>query len=154
MQALRISIASAENPALSIPQVRALHFLHLRTGANLSATAEFLGLTLPSTSKLVDVLVRRKLLARHSDSADRRRMTLQLTAKGSALLTGAQEAVRRQIAGTFSRFGENELSAIRDTLETLKHCFPAPIGREEDRAGGNEPSPPSPIRADQVASTS
>lgn len=126
MQALRVSIATLESPPLSVPQFRALYFLRARSGANLSATAEFLGLTLPSASKLIDHLVRRKLVARHSDSADRRRMTLRLTPKGESLLQGAQDLVRHQMAGTLGRFGITELMALRKALGILHESFPEP----------------------------
>ena len=86
MRAVRMAIAALEAPALTIPQFRALHFVQDHTGASLSATAEFLGLTLPSTSKLIDQLVKRQMLARDDASDDRRRMTLRLTPKGDALL--------------------------------------------------------------------
>src|SRR4051812_42433994 len=79
MRAVRMAIAELEAPALTIPQFRALHFIEMHAGASLSATAEFLGLTLPSTSKLVDQLVRRGMLVRDDDLEDRRRMMLRIT---------------------------------------------------------------------------
>src|SRR3982750_2274496 len=64
MRAVRMAIADLDAPALTIPQFRALQFIAMHEGASLSVTAEFLGLTLPSTSKLIDQLVRRGMLAR------------------------------------------------------------------------------------------
>ena len=137
MRALRLAMATLEPPTLTVPQFRTLHFVHTHAGPSLSATAEFLGLTLPSSSKLVDQLVRRGLLARDDDAADRRRMTLRLTNKGDALLQGAMASLRRHLAGTLSRFGAEELTALHRALGLLQESFPAPAGPAETLDHGN-----------------
>jgi len=67
MRALRMAITQ-QPQTLTIPQFRTLHFIRAHSGAGLSATAEFLGLTLPSTSKLVDHMVRAGYLARDDNA--------------------------------------------------------------------------------------
>jgi len=134
-----MAIAAIEAPALTIPQFRALHFIQDHPGASLSATADFLGLTLPSTSKLVDQLVRRGMLARVDAPDDRRRMTLRNTLKGDALLKNAQALVRQHLAGMLNRLGTVELAALHSTLGLLQERFPShrsPPATQEP-AGGN-----------------
>jgi len=130
MRALRQAITTLTPQTLTIPQFRTLHFVQTHTGAGLSATAEFLGLTLPSTSKLVDHMVRSGYLARDDNAADRRRMTLRLTPRGDALLKGAQASVRLHLAGTLNRFGQAELGALHKALGLLQESFPSPPGAE------------------------
>jgi DNA-binding MarR family transcriptional regulator len=138
MRAVRMAIAALESPALTIPQFRALHFVQDHSGASLSATAEFLGLTLPSTSKLIDQLVRRGMLARGDASEDRRRMNLRITDKGDALLKSAQASVRRHLAGMLNRLGAAELAALHATLGLLQESFPSVRGpAAHDASGGN-----------------
>jgi DNA-binding MarR family transcriptional regulator len=124
LRAVRTAIATAEMPALTIPQFRALHFIQDHPGASLSETADFIGLTLPSTSKLVDQLVRRGVLARVDASDDRRRMILRITAKGDALLGSAQSLVRQHLAGMLKRLSSAELAALHNTLGLLRESFP------------------------------
>ena len=145
MRAVRMAIAALESPALTIPQFRALHFVQDHAGASLSATAEFLGLTLPSTSKLIDQLVRREMLARDDASDDRRRMNLRITEKGDALLKSAQASVRRHLAGMLNRLGATELAALHATLGLLQESFPSVRGTAaQDAPGGNgKPVPPN-----------
>ena len=113
-----------DGTALTVPQFRTLHFVSAHAGANLSATAEFLGLTLPSTSKLVDQLVRQGILMRGDDATDRRRMILRLTPKGDALLKYARSAVEDHLARTLSGFDGNELAVLNKVLTLLQESFP------------------------------
>ena len=57
---------------LSLSHMRALGFLDANPDADLSAVADYVGLTLPSMSTLVDGLVRRGLVARLAAPHDRR----------------------------------------------------------------------------------
>jgi DNA-binding MarR family transcriptional regulator len=138
-----MAIAAIEAPALTIPQFRALHFIQEHPGASLSATADFLGLTLPSTSKLVDQLVRRGMLARVDASDDRRRMILRNTAKGDALLKNAQTLVRQHLTGLLNRLGSAELAALHNTLGILQESFPSHRGpaANHEPPGGNGKEP-------------
>src|SRR5256885_4470398 len=63
---------------LSLSHVRALGFLDANPDADLSALADYVGLTLPSMSTLVDGLVRRGLVVRLAAPRDRRRLRLRL----------------------------------------------------------------------------
>jgi DNA-binding MarR family transcriptional regulator len=58
---------------LSVPQFRALGFVHRHAGSSLSEVADHIGLTLPAMSRLIDGLVELQLMRRQSQSADRRR---------------------------------------------------------------------------------
>ena len=99
MRALQHAMGQLDAPALTVPQFRALNFVQTHEGPTLSATAEFLGLTLPSTSKLIDQLVRRGILARDDDAKDRRRMALRLTPRGDTLLKSARAGLDPLLSG-------------------------------------------------------
>ena len=71
---------------LSIPQFRTLTFVNRNPEISLSHLADHLGLTLPSTSKLVDGLVNQKIIIRHELKEDRRRLMLALTKNGEDIL--------------------------------------------------------------------
>ena len=141
MRALRMAMGQLDAPALTVPQFRTLNFVSTHDGPNLSATAEFLGLTLPSTSKLVDQLVRRGILARGDDAADRRRMMLRLTSRGEELLKSARAAVSGEFAGMLANSPPEELSALRNALDALQISLKQACSVGETAFSGNAEEP-------------
>ena len=88
---------------LSLSHMRAMGFLDANPDATLSDVAAYVGLRLPSTSSLIDGLVRRGLVARRAAAGDRRRLRLRVTAAGKGALqiarTAAQAALDARLAG-------------------------------------------------------
>jgi DNA-binding MarR family transcriptional regulator len=70
------------NEDFSVAQVAALYLLDERQTLRVGELAAELGRSQPSTSRLVDGLVERKLVARREDPTDRRARVLTLTKKG------------------------------------------------------------------------
>ncbi len=124
MNAMRGMIHDTAASDLTVHQFRTLLFIQRHDGASLSNASEFLALTLPSTSKLVDQLFKRQLLEREHDSVDRRRMLLRLTERGNTLLKDAQTAVQAQLAGILNHLSSQELVTLHGTLELLQRSFP------------------------------
>ena len=86
MRFIRAEMRSHRGHDLSVPQFRTLTFVNRNPEVSLSHLADHLGLTLPSTSKLVDGLVNQKIIIRHKSKEDRRRLTLALTKSGEDIL--------------------------------------------------------------------
>jgi len=147
MRAMRLAMGRIDAPALTVVQFRTLHFIESHAGDSLSATADFLGLTLPSTSKLVEQLVRRGVLTREHHATDRRRMTLKLTGKGEQLLRKARAVAGEQLAATLEKFPATELAGLRNVLLLLHESFPSPAksGIETPHSGivAGTPRPPA-----------
>ena len=108
---------------LSVPQFRTLAYLSHHPGSSLSAVAEFIGLTLPSMSILVDGLVERALVQRLTDTRDRRRMTLTLTEAGGQLYDRALQGAEARFAALLAPLAETERVAILHALEALRPIF-------------------------------
>jgi DNA-binding MarR family transcriptional regulator len=140
MRAFRAFVSQGNPPFMTVPQFRTLLFVEAHAGASLSDTAEFLGLALPSASKQIDQLVKRGLVVRRHDLGDRRRVMLRITADGNALLKGAQEIVRGQLAATLAAFDGAELSVLERALELLQTSFP-PAHGDESRKHSTLPAP-------------
>ena len=64
MQSIRVEMRRGRGADLSVPQFRTLGFIQRYPDSSLSGLADHLGLTLPSVSKLVDGLVKQKLISR------------------------------------------------------------------------------------------
>lgn len=123
---------------LSFSQVRALHVLAAEDeDASMRELADRLGLSLPAVSRALDGLVRRGLVARWEDAADRRVKHVAVTGEGRALL----DRLTRLRLGGLSGFVAELPARDRDRLERAL----APIvARDEVAAHRAPPSPASP----------
>ena len=82
-----------------------------------------LGLTLPSTSKLVDGLVNQKIITRRESKEDRRRLTLSLTKSGEEILRMAREATQNHLKDVLRELSADELSTIIRAMNLLQPLF-------------------------------
>ena len=123
MRTVRTEMRNAGALNLSVPQFRTLSFVARNPRTSLSTVAEHIGLALPSMSKLVDGLVERKLVIRQSHSDDRRRITLELTARGDALLQSAHASTQTALAKRLSTLNESERATIVRAMQTLQPLF-------------------------------
>jgi DNA-binding MarR family transcriptional regulator len=123
MRQLRGEFRSHRTPDLSVPQFRALVFVNRNPGTALSPLAEHLGLTLPSTSKMVDQLVVRSYLDRQSSRNDRRKITLEITSLGNSVLDKSYQATQEQLQGLFEELNTQEQEEILSSLQILRTLF-------------------------------
>jgi MarR family transcriptional regulator for hemolysin len=125
MRTVRSEMRRRSTFKLSVPQFRTLGFVHRHAGASLSEVAEHIGLTLPSMSRLIDGLVERKLMLRGGHVDDRRRITLELRARGRALLESAREAAQASLAVRLSELSEADRATIVQAMRKLHPLFGA-----------------------------
>ncbi len=123
MRLIRVEMRSHRSPDLSVPQFRALLYVSRRAGASLSDVAEHLGLTLPSTSRLVDRLVERGLLTRASAPDDRRRMILGITPDGQTVLDAAAGATRARLMERLATLSPQECETVIAAMHLLQRVF-------------------------------
>lgn len=123
MRTVRTQMRAAGATQLSVPQFRTLGFIDRQRGASLSDAAAHIGLTLPSMSKLVDGLVERKLVVRQSHANDRRRITLALTARGSAVLQVARASTQAALAERMAALTDRERAAVVRAMQILQPLF-------------------------------
>ena len=109
-------------PGLSIQQFRALNYLRRHPQSSLSNLSVHLGLTPPSTSKLVQQLVAKQVVTRRS-AADRRRVSLSLTQIGITAFTTARLETQQQLAEKLNSLTKAELSTLSKGLNVLSSVF-------------------------------
>ena len=98
-------LQAVEEEELSLTQLKAMHVLGADQDLSLNGLAERLGgLSLPTLSRAVESLVRRKYVTRSEDAVDRRVKRLRLTAKG------------RRTIGRLIEIRASELEAVLGTL--------------------------------------
>jgi DNA-binding MarR family transcriptional regulator len=123
MRFVREQMRRHRQEELTVPQFRALIFVSVNEDASLSPMAEHLGLSLPAASRMVDLLVRRGLMRRQPDLADRRCVRLTLTTRGGSVYRAALRATQAALAERFRTLGHNDLKLVQDALQTLTRVF-------------------------------
>lgn len=108
---------------LTLVQFRTLAFLNREPGASLSTVADYIGLTLPAMSRLVDGLVDRKLVSRQTPLGDRRRVTLSLTGRGRGMLESALEMTQERLADQLAGLQADDYRAIIRAMQILGPIF-------------------------------
>lgn len=106
-------------PGLTMPQFRAMAYLYRKSGSALHKLADHLGITPATCSSLVDRLVKRGLVARRTNPANRREVVLTLTRGGVARVETARDAARRQIARVLSGLSPSTLRVLTGSLSVL-----------------------------------
>ncbi|MBN1342787.1 MAG: MarR family transcriptional regulator [Phycisphaerae bacterium] len=112
---------------LTLPQLRVLGFVFHYDKASLSDAAEYLGVSAPAASRIVDLLVKRELLKRRVDAKDRRRISLSLTARGRQALEVARQATQAALAQHIRSLSRQDLAQISAAMRVLGRVF-APKG--------------------------
>lgn len=123
MRSIRAEMRNHRGHDLSVPQFRTLTFIHRNPEVSLSHLADHLGLTLPSTSKLVDGLVNQKVITRRESKEDRRRLTLALTKNGEDILRMARTATQNHLKDVLHELSPDELSTIVRAMNLLQPLF-------------------------------
>ena len=123
MRAIRAEMRSHRESGLSVPQFRAMLFIHRNQGVSLSKLADHLGLTAPTTSKMIDGLVVRHLVYRNEVKENRRQIQLNLSEPGEAVLNSAQEQTRNRLARMFNGLSTQDQRLITTAMIKLKELF-------------------------------
>jgi MarR family transcriptional regulator for hemolysin len=123
MQVIRVEMRRGRGSGISIPQFRSLAFIQRSADSSLSNLADHLGLTLPSVSKLVDGLVKQRLVIRKESIADRRRLTLALTEAGASIVNSARTGTQENLAKKLGGLSSAEVEVIYQAMKLLSPIF-------------------------------
>jgi DNA-binding MarR family transcriptional regulator len=123
MRFIRAEMRQQGKPVLSVSQFRALVFLNLSPGAPLCEVADYVGVTRPTASALVDRLVRDGLVDRIHHPRQRRHIMLTLTTEGSQLLQQTREAARSRLASLLIDLSPGEVRKIGEGMVLLASLF-------------------------------
>ena len=117
-------IASSHAPdllevAVTMSQAKVLYLIAAAQGMRMSELAVRLGVSISTTSGLVDRLVEHGLLARHDDPADRRQVVVTITPTGSANLERFRELNAAQMRRLLARLADPELDIVERATALL-----------------------------------
>ena len=123
MQDIRSEMRCRRSLDLTVPQFRVLAFVNRNQGSSLREVASHVGLTPPSTSKLVDNLIVRGLMERNDHPADRRRVRLTVTDHGMAILEASTHGTLAYLTDKLSEVDVDDREIIDKALEALRTIF-------------------------------
>ncbi len=120
---LRVEVRKHCPTHLTVPQFRALTFLSFHAGASLSDLADFIGITLPSASNLIDGLVEHQLVTRVMAVDDRRRAILAITEHGTDVLAVVREATAEVLTQRMEALNDDERQTLSSAMRILLSMF-------------------------------
>ena len=123
MKDIRSEMRSRRSPDLTVPQFRTLAFVDRNKGASLSAVANHMGLTLPSTSRLVDGLIARGMLTREDNPVDRRRVKLGVTNHGLIILETSRRGTLTYLADKIASLSAEDREVIVKAMKAMRSVF-------------------------------
>lgn len=102
------------------PMIETMKFIADHDKPKMKDIADYLSITAPSATSLVNGLVKNGLVACSTDCRDRRTSHLSLTAKGKAELKKAIAHGIQHLGKLFAVLSEAELAAFVSALERIK----------------------------------
>ena len=110
---------------LTPPQFRILAFLREAPGASLTVLADHLGVRAPTASVMMLRLVRQRLVRRKVDAKERRRVVLELTEKGVALIDRTRDALIARLKESLVLMSDHERDQLAQGLDRLRTVLEA-----------------------------
>ena len=110
-------LESVTQGAVTPAQFEALTFIHRHGGCSAKALSEGLRISIPSSTRLVDRLVRKALVARRESEEDRRLVHLSLTGKGRKVLADVRAARIARLQHALGALSVAEQAHLQNLLE-------------------------------------
>jgi DNA-binding MarR family transcriptional regulator len=120
---LRAEIRHHGKPSLSLSQLRVLYFLQRKPQSSLSEVADYLDVTRPTMSGIVERLVQRGLVHRVENLDERRRIALTLTETGVTEMERVYGATLANLASRLEGLSDEELHQVMAGLSILSNLF-------------------------------
>jgi DNA-binding MarR family transcriptional regulator len=138
VRALRINTRAIElKMGISLAQLFVLQQLAERPADSLNELAERTATHQSSVSVVVRRLVERGYVSRTASSTDKRRIEIDVTASGRALLEGAPMTIQTQLVEALEHMSHHDRETLADLLERWLHgakidiAAPPMMGEEE-----------------------
>jgi DNA-binding MarR family transcriptional regulator len=118
---------------LTTPQMKVVLLLFLNGPTNMSALASGLGVSLATTTGVVDRLVERNMLTRDELKEDRRVVLCRLSQEGHALVNRMWTSARARVRELLEAVPASKLVVIEEALQSLVPANVADDMKEAER---------------------
>ena len=116
---VRAEVVRSRATGLTLVEFRALSITEVSPALPLKDMALYMGLTPATVSRLAKRLVRRGLLRRHADAADRRRTLFRLSGAGARALASARRVIEGLLEERLDGLTLSELAELRRVSRSL-----------------------------------
>ena len=122
MRAIRTHMRAAAQSELTVPQFRIFNYLarHKTTNGEL---AEWMGVTAPTMTRMVDALEKRRLITRQCPDQDKRQVTLTLTPQGRVKYNYVRKTVEKEFEKKLSKLTARQQKDLLEGLLLLEKLF-------------------------------
>ena len=103
----------------TIAQLRILLLLHMKGSARMSSIASELGIALPTTTGIVDNLVKKELVIRDADPGDRRVVVCKLSPTGQIFINKIWVSGQSQMERLLDGLSSDELEKAAEVADIL-----------------------------------
>lgn len=124
MRKMKKHVRKASSGKLTHPQYRILANIH-RGLCTIGEIADQQGLTQPSMSRAIDLMVKNAWLTRNPDLKDRRIVRLQMTNKGTQLFLDVRMQAQRSLCAELAKLPAKDLEKLSVGLKSLNSFFNA-----------------------------
>ena len=104
---------------ISLPQLWVLEYLSRRENSPMNKLAQFLRISRPDATNLVDRLISQDLVGRTGDPGDRRVVRVHMTSKGKRILADIWNQKRRMLVEVFGKISPKDRAQYLCTLEQV-----------------------------------
>lgn len=112
-------VAELTHEEITLPQLQAMRYIWLHRNCTVGEVAEGLDISYPSATNMLNRLVRKGLVTRHGNPADRRFVEVQLTEKGEQLTRRVEEERTARLKQVLDEMGEAEREALIEGLRAF-----------------------------------
>ncbi|MBS1958245.1 MAG: MarR family transcriptional regulator [Bdellovibrionales bacterium] len=109
--------------ALTIPQFRVVGRVNREPGSSHRDVAEWMGVTPPTLTRMVDLLVGKGLITRNPHPTDKRQILLNPTAAGKKIYIENRTRVQNLLAKRMKEVSSKDLAQLEGSLRTLSDLF-------------------------------
>ena len=122
MRSIRTEMRKAASPELSVTQFRIMAHL-IRNPANNSELAESIGVSIPAMSRSIQTMVTGGYVKRTYKPSDRRKVQLELTAKGETTFARLRKAAHSHFIEGFSGLDAVKKDKLAEGFLILEEVF-------------------------------
>lgn len=120
IRTVKTEIRAAADGRLTHAQYRILANINRGTNTTVGQIAIDHGVSQPSMSKMVDLLVKKGLIIRSAFSSDRRQIVLRLSSKGLALFTDLRSTAAESLSVKIDQLSKSEQQDLKKSLDHLE----------------------------------
>lgn len=104
---------------ITVDQWVVLKYVSENNGSDQASIARSSAKDAPNTTRIIDQLVKKKLVVRKADATDRRRFSVMITEKGKALVKKVVPHILKHRKNTIKGIGSTQLKETVDTLKKM-----------------------------------